>query len=287
MNITQYSPDFVPTAGYVVQGMPNAAYHAHDSISKSSLDSILRSPAHFKYRRFVEPTRAMEIGTAIHTALLEPDRFITEYVLLENVKDRRAAEYKQAVEKHGTEKVLTSPEVLTVAGMQQSVTSHPVASLWLQKKGYRELSIFAQDPVTGINVRIRPDALTTDGHILDLKKTQDARPSGFSRTVATYRYHVQAAFYSDVYQWATGQKAQSFRFIVVEESLPHACMVYRLDDFSLEEGRRVYRQALNLYAECLESDKWDAYPCSDDEIISLPDWQIRQIENELEVNLGE
>jgi exodeoxyribonuclease VIII len=271
----------------IIEGMPNDVYHGHESISKSGLALIARSPAHYRFREAPEPTRSMEIGTAIHTAILEPARFDAEYVLLKDVKDRRASEYKQAVAAHGTERVLVSTEADNVIGMRESVLCNPRVTQWLASGGTAELSLFALDPVTGVVVRIRPDFLTASNAIIDLKSTLDARPEGFSKSILNYSYHMQAAFYMDVFKWATGESADSFRFIAVEKDLPHASMVYRLDDTALAEGRKMYRQALNTYAKCLEADLWPTYENSADDIISLPDWEIRRIENELEVNLGE
>jgi exodeoxyribonuclease VIII len=271
----------------IIEGMPNDVYHGHESISKSGLDLVARSPAHYRFRQASEPTRAMEIGTAIHTAILEPARFDAEYVLLKDVKDRRASEYKQAVAAHGTERVLVATEADNVIGMRESVLSNPRVTQWLASGGAAELSLFALDPVTGVTVRIRPDFLTTSNSIIDLKSTVDARMHSFSKAILNYNYHMQAAFYMDVFKWATGETADSFRFIAVEKELPHASMVYRLDDTAIAEGRKLYRQALDTYAKCLEADQWPAYESGEDDLISLPDWEIRRIENELEVNLGE
>src|SRR5690606_39465824 len=67
----------------ITTSMSNEEYHSlPDSISKSGLDLIARSPAHYRYAERREPTRAMVIGTAIHAAILEPDVFATEYLLL-------------------------------------------------------------------------------------------------------------------------------------------------------------------------------------------------------------
>lgn len=284
MEITQYEPGMTITAPMLIVGMPNDVYHAHaDSISKSSLDRIERSPAHFKFAPPVVPTRAMEIGTAIHTALLEPERFADEYVLLRDVSDRRSSAYKSAVAVHGSERVLLSHEADDVAGMQESIYANPIAAQWLKKPGLREVSVFATDPETGVMVRCRFDILTDCGHGVDIKKTQDAREEAFSRAVDNYRYHVQAAFYSDVYLWATGKTLGSFRLLAIEQDAPNACRVYRLDETALQEGRRLYREDLNTYAACMKSNNWPAYECSDDDIISLPEWRIRQIENELEI----
>lgn len=120
---------------------------------------------------------------------------------------------------------------------------------------------------------------------LTLKKTQDARAEAFSRAIDNYRYHVQDAFYSDVFGWATGKELVSFRFLAVEQELPHACKVYMLDETSRQEGRRLYREALNTYAHCLQTGQWPAYPTQADEIISLPPWRMNQIENEIEQEL--
>lgn len=288
MNITNYVKNMEVTFPSFVLDMPNDVYHAEpNSISKSGLDLVARSPAHYKFRKFSEPTRAMEIGTAIHTALLEPERFASEYVLLKDVKDRRASEFKDAAKIHGSERVLTADESANVSGMFESVYAQKQAKYWLEKAGYREASLFAIDPVTGVGVRCRYDILTKCGNILDLKKTQDARYESFEKSIFNYKYYVQAAFYLDCWEWATGEKLDSFRIIAVEENLPHAAMVYKIDDTAIAEGRKQYREALNIYADCLASNDWSCYPCSDNEVIGLPEWYVRRLENELEVTLTE
>ena len=282
MQIITYDPETPIPAPSLVAGIPNALYHAYPSISKSGLDLIARSPAHYQFQPPREATRAMEIGTAIHTALLEPDRFQREYVLLKDVKDRRASEYKAAVQVHGTERVLVASEADNVAGMQESVYANRTARALLEQTGHRELSVFATDPVTGLTVRCRFDILTDDLIAIDLKKTRDAREDAFSRAIDSYRYHVQAAFYSDVFYWATGEHLSGFKFLAVEEAMPHASRVYRLDETAMQEGRRLYREDLNLFAQCVESGEWPAYD-EDEGIISLPEWKLRQIENEMEI----
>lgn len=259
--------------GCAVIDMPNDAYHAWPAISKSGLDLINRSPAHYRYGTKREATRAMEIGTAIHTALLEPERFAAEYVLLRDVADRRASEYKQAVAAHGSERVLVSHEADSVAGMQESVRNSTAASSALSTAGWRELSMFATCPVTGALVKCRFDILTEDGNAYDLKKTQDARQDAFSRTIANYRYHVQAAFYSYVYALVTGRVLQTFSFIVVEQEPPHCAAVYALDSEATAQGKAEAMADLTTYAECVASGVWGGYDEANN-IIGLPHWAI-------------
>jgi exodeoxyribonuclease VIII len=223
----------------------------------------------------------MEIGTAIHTALLEPDRFAADYVLLREVKDRRASEYKQAVKTHGTEVVLTSGEADNVIGMQEAVLSNELMRSRLTGEGWRELSLFVRDPDTDVLVRVRYDLLLTDGTIVDVKKTQDARLDPFSRAIDNYGYDLSAALYVDAFEWATGEQAQ-FEFAAVEETMPHGHKLYRPCDTTLNEGRRKYREALESFANCEYIGVWPSLPCEAPEIISLPAYRLAQIENALE-----
>lgn len=257
----------------IIENMSNTDYHASEGISKTGLDLIARSPAHFRYAAKKEATRSMEIGTAIHTAILEPERFASEYMLLRDVTDRRASAYKQAVEVYGSERVLTGPEADKVAGMQESVLTNQHAS-WFLGSAKCELSVFSTDPVTGIKVRCRFDAMNGN-RSLDLKKTQDARPDMFAKSVANYRYHVQAAFYSDVWKWETGEELTAFGFLAVEEEAPNACAIYVLDDSALELGRRLYRRDLETYARCLDSGEWPSID-SAPQILTMPTWAMKE-----------
>ena len=269
-----------PKPGHYYTGMPNADYHRAHGVSKSGLDLIDRSPGHFRYSAPRKSTRAMEIGTAIHTAILEPERFAREYMLLKEVTDRRSSEYKQAVKVYGSEYVLTASEADKVAGMQESVYANPHARKLLESDGWSEMSGFAEDPETGILCRHRADRLTADGVMLDVKKTQDARSWPFSKSIDNYRYHVQAAFYADQYEWIIGDRLDAFMFLAIEEEMPHGVKLYRLDEETLRQGRLEYRENLNTYAQCKERGEWPTYELDGPELIGLPSWRMAQIESE-------
>lgn len=268
-----------PTDGTIILGMPNEVYHKAPGISHSGLTLVARSPAHFKFQPPREATRQQAIGSAIHTALLEPETFDNEYYCLNDVKDRRASAYKEAAKTHDPDKLLTGPEGDNVKGMQEAVWSQPAAKRLLEAEGYRECVVFARDPVTGLLTKCKFDILTTAGRAVDLKKTQDARPDAFGRAVFNYRYHCQVAFYSDVYKWATGEELKAFAILAVEEKLPHAAMVYVLDDKSIELGQTLYRKALNRFADCVEANEWPAYS-EEPELLSMPVWAERKDEDE-------
>lgn len=282
---TSYHDDLIiemSKDGVYFSDMPNEKYHSLEGISKTGLDLIERSPAHYKYKVPVVQTRPMQMGSAIHAAILEPEVFSREYMMLPEIKDRRQAEYRKAKEVYGEERVFTGSDCQHIKDMQTAVYAHSEARRLLEQDGYSELSGIVRDPVTGVLCRHRFDRLAVvDGWAVDLKKTQDASPDGFSKSVANYRYHVQAAFYLDQYEWITGERLKGMKFIAVEEKPCHGVGVYYLDDGSLHIGREAYRKNLNTYAECLNTEKWDCY-AQDSQMISLPNWALAAYENELE-----
>jgi exodeoxyribonuclease VIII len=269
---------------YTSDQLSNEGYHSSEGVSKSGLDLILRSPAHYRFGERRVPTRAMEIGTALHCAVLEPERFATDYMLLKEVTDRRASAYKEACKVWSAECVLTGAEADRVAGMQESALSNQYLAQYLGAPGRCELSVYATDPETGVLVKCRFDKLTDSGFAVDLKKTQDLRD--FGKSVASYGYHMQAAFYSDVWEWATGERLAGFVFAAVEEQMPHASAPLTLDAEALDIGRMLYRKALNQYADCLNTDEWPGIAMPPAEL-QLPGWYINQFEIDAEVQIDE
>lgn len=256
----------------IIENLSSSDYFAADGISKSGLDLIARSPAHFRFAAPREATRAMEIGTAIHMAVLEPSRFSDHYVIV-SAPDRRSSAYKAAVDAVGSDRVLLRHEADDVEAMQQAVWANTHAAAFLHD-ARTELSVFATDPVTGLAVKARFDAMN-GARSLDLKKTQDARPAEFGKSVANYRYMVQAAFYSDVWEWETGEKLAAFGFLAVEEKSPNASAIYVLDDDALEYGRRLYRRDLDTCARCVERDEWPSLDGAP-QILTLPAWAMKE-----------
>lgn len=280
LNTIQYKEGMTIEAPCLIVGMPNDVYHATSAISKSGLDKINRSPAHYRYAAPMQPTRAMAMGSAIHAAVLEPEIFSHQYLLLRDVTDRRSSEYKQAIKSHDAEFVLTGSEAVKVKGMQDAIYSNTATAKLFEGAGWNELSVFAHDPETGALCKCRFDRLTADMAAVDLKKTQDASERAFSRTMANYRYHVQAAFYTDVFKWATGIDLERFVFVATEEEFPHYTKPWRVADDSYLVGRDEYRNNLNLYAECAAAGEWPL-PDGSEEFIFLPEWMQPMIGGDL------
>lgn len=270
----------------VYDSLSNDDYHGGPGTSKSGLDIIRRSPMHFAYRASAandnKATAAQAFGSAFHCAVLEPDRFAETYVVAPKC-DRRTKEGKQTwqdfIDANPRAEHLTADEMETLQGMCAAVRAHPAASKLLSAAGRAERSFYWRDPETGELLRCRPDYLRDDGIIVDLKSTHDASPEEFMRSIANWRYHVQAPFYIDGVNEAIRQadlsmaRAKAFVFIAVEKTAPYAVGVYMLDAESMEVGRLEYRADLRTLAECRASGVWRGYGDNINSI-SLPAWRV-------------
>jgi exodeoxyribonuclease VIII len=262
--------------------MENADYHRHSAVSKSHLDQIAKSPLHY-WARYVdpnrvvpEPTPAMAIGSAVHTHVLELDQWDARYVTAPEGINRRTNAGKaewDAFEVASTGRtVLAKADAELVMRMGHSVFAHPAAAMLLAMPGKAETTHMWTDQATGLRCKCRPDWLTDDHSlIIDLKTTEDASPAGFRKSIANWRYHVQAAWYLDGIEKATGTRPDQFIFVVVEKRAPYACAVYAADAEMIQIGAEAAARDLDVLATCRAADAWPGY--SDQiETISLPPW---------------
>ena len=250
--------------------IPASEYHAIDAISNSLISRILKSPAHARAYLDTppEPTKAMEFGTAFHSAILEPDTFAATYAVFSG--DRRTKEGKAAYEalQSAGKLILTAEDMSVIQGMQKSVFTH-VAAAELLSEGEAELSVTWQDD-SGFLCKCRPD-WWIDSTLVDVKTTEDASPEGFTRAIVKYGYHRQAAWY------LRGTGAKRFKFIAVEKSAPYAVGVYELDALSLNQGAYECDQALEMWDDAKIRGVYQAYS-EDCELLSLPDWKFDEQE---------
>jgi hypothetical protein len=262
--------------------MNNTDYHAHAAISKSHLDQVAKSPLHYWARyldpnRVVpEPTPAMAIGSAVHTHVLELDQWDARYVSAPDGIDRRTkagkAEWEAFTAAATGRTVLPKADADLVMRMAQSVFSHPAAAMLLALPGKAETTHMWTDAATGLQCKCRPDWLTDDGRLLvDLKTTEDASARGFAKSIAQWRYHVQASWYLDGIEQATGTRPEQFLFLCVEKKAPYAVAVYAADAEMIAAGAQAAARDLDVLATCKAAGAWPGY--SDQiEPISLPPW---------------
>jgi hypothetical protein len=176
----------------------------------SHVKEAAKSAAHLKYLidHPREASDSMSFGTAVHMALLEPDRFVRECVAAPKV-DRRTKAGKEIYESFASENVgrlvLSADQFGAVRTIQAKVLANPLASQLLSG-GLAEHSLFWVDQATGVRCRARVDyahmgtprvirdpasgeAVVTSYALIDIKTTDKGiLPEEFSRTLYNYSY---------------------------------------------------------------------------------------------------
>ena len=101
-------------------------------------------------------------------------------------------------------------------------------------------------------------------------------PAAFGRAAAAYGYHMQAAWYLDLWR-DLGADVEAFAFIVQEKTPPYLVEVVELDEDALDLGRRRNARALEIYRDCRASGVWPGYSGRDDQstTVDLPPWAYR------------
>lgn len=266
----------------VIHGMDIDVYHQAPGISKTGLDRIARSPAHF-YALTLDPNRPPEKeragqleGQLAHCAILEPDEFDKRYAVGPEVT-RATKAWKEFEASLPAGVIGIKAEQREVALRQaESVRKLPDIAEALAQ-GVAESSAFWHDPETGVLCRCRPDWQQDVGDkhalLLDVKTYSDSSPAEFARQCARKRYEVQAAYYSDGYALASGRNVLGFIFVAVETEYPFAASAVMLDEMSLESGRTKYRRNLNTYAQCLKAGEWPGHGAVIHQV-SLPQWAV-------------
>lgn len=125
--------------------------------------------------------------------------------------------------------------------------------------GKPESTIAWQDE--GAWCRARLDWLHDDhAWIDDFKSTgASAHPAAWPRTAYGMGADVQMAFYLRALKAVTGSNA-TFRFVVVENYPPYALSVISLEPGALAVAERKVQRAIEIWEECLRTDRWPGYP---------------------------
>lgn len=274
----------------IYKGVSIEEYHSSEGISSSGISLIIppNCPKLYWHRylsgHYKSPsTSSFSIGSAVHTMVLEPEEFDNRYAICPAV-DRRTKIGKETFnsfldDAEGRE-VLTDDQYNIVCNMSLSVTSHRAFKGIVDSddRGNIEDSISWIDQRhgswigsnSGALLRSRPD-FYNESIIMDIKTTRDVRSFSFSKSIADYGYHRQAAMACDGLSILTGRKYTNVILFVVSKEPPHLIKSYVLSSAAVEEGRRQYKEGAMIYKKCLDDDEWPGY----DEIIEdieLPYW---------------
>jgi len=265
-------------------------YHANPGCSASRLKQLQRSAAHLKHSidNPQEPTQPMIIGSATHSAILEPDLFVREWGRLPE-GDGRSKAVKEAkaelIVQHGADRILKPDVYDNILAMRDSVLDNALSLDLLDGADTEVSHYWAERYIHGtkpmeVDCKARIDALPREDSmwsdcVVDIKTTANASPEEFRRSCFNFSYHIQCQHY------LSAANRGRFIFIVVERDAPHCVAIYELDDDALELGRQTRDSLLGQWAFCEAEeaeglpDAWPGFPVEIQEL-SLPGWAYTQ-----------
>ena len=116
----------------------------------------------------------------------------------------------------------------------------------------------------GLWLRAMVDWITPDlREVWDLKTSgQSASPYATGKLMASAGWHIQAAMHERILYEIDPDGAGRRRFLYVaqENYEPFALTVNEIDEAALTIGRKQLGYAVDIWRDCMERDRWPAYP---------------------------
>lgn len=260
--------------------VPWDEYSSVPAISITRLKEIERSPKHYAYRlKNPKQSTAMRLGTAAHTAVLEPERYQQQFAIWSRRSEKTGnlcpqnGQYWDAfrAENPGKSYITEDEHELAVA-IAAAVRSDPDAMPYLESGDPEVTMQWLQGGERPARARV--DWLTRKGDepcLVGLKTARDVRPFIFGSAAAKLGYAPQWAWYYAGYLAITGRKPL-VREIVVESAPPYAVIVYRVPDDVLIKGEEEYGKWLALLDECARRGEWPGPGGGGEQDVTLPTW---------------
>ena len=290
----------------------NEEYHGkNDHCSASTLKSIKKSPAHWKFTPRKQ-TDAFTFGSAYHAYILEPDVFEEEFFVFDETQilydlkngvymddkgkpivsskpraTKPYKEWKQQQEVLAAGKTIISKEMMEEIEKMKRVLlkNHYVRNLL--RRGVAERSHYVEIETNTdqkIKTRIRPDYMKEKRRVvIDLKTCMDASADMFAKDAAKLHYHIQGAFYADLLEkiYSPGEP-WTFIFIAQEKKAPYAYNIFECSHRMISQGRYEYEMLLLLWQWCIENDKFPGYGVWCDnkygiQTLDLPPYAMKEV----------
>jgi len=275
-------------SGRFVQGMNEDEYHSHPALSQTGMKALLRSPRHFRAQRSANKARPeFDVGHAAHAMILGVGAPVVEIPsrLLSvdgGIRTTAAKQFVATAHEEG-KTPLKPPVYMAVKLMADAVLKHTKARSLLERPGFTEVSLFAEDPITGVHLRGRLDRFA-DGIPIDVKSTTDVQPRKLTTAIVDFGYDIQSTVYDLLLRLVLGIDPEPMHFIFVEKTFPHDVRVVRMGDPAWQAGgEEKMRAALDLFAWCTERGEWpgddeDGGPIQD---LPAPGWYRAQTSAEV------
>lgn len=202
-------------------------------------------------------TDDMRLGSATHTAFLEPELLPKRVAFFGGVRNKTFAPWKEFKAEHPGKIILTEAQRPSFEGMLKSLRKHKFVRDWVGR--IQDVEVSAIGVIDGVEVKARCDALTDDP-LVDLKKCQSNSEFLFRSNSYKFGYHIQAYIYQRIF------KRDRFVLLTVEDKPPYRVRPFELDESAIRYGEQEALYLLSLYRHGMETGQW---PTDSDDIVPL------------------
>jgi hypothetical protein len=193
--------------------------------------------------------------------VIEPHLFETDYIIEEKINARTNAgkALRKEFKEKADGKIIISHDMLEEAKkVADAVLEHPHTAA-LMNGAVFEKSLYWVNEETGLLCKARPDIWNKEINVLcDLKTAANASMKTFLHEARQYDYHIQAAMQIDAVYALEKIQIEQFAFLVAPKERPHKPYLFMLDEQTIQQGRREYKDGLKLAKHCFDNDCWDA-----------------------------
>lgn len=269
-----------PELNKLHHGISYEEYALSPGLRAGDLKHLKRSPAHYfaMKGKDIEPSEAQEFGQVFHAAIEHGKDFLERYVVPPifsgKTKDGRESTQSKEAKLKKAEWYASLPEgsivvqqdwVEPLKGMLKACLEHRLVGNLL-RNGIRETSLWVQDEHTGEILKCRPDFISADGFLVDIKTTRNAHHSEWAGKYGHifgergYFYALQMAHYTHCLRLAGLSKGEMATIVAIEKEPPYGVRAYPLDVGALGWADQFRHDLTKLYAECAKTGFWPNYP---------------------------
>ncbi len=256
-------------------------YEELPALSQSAIKDAKLEGWQYFYKRHIErslsfePSKSMELGTALHLALLERDTFRDKVLcipdeVLSSSGSRAGNAWKQFQAENAGRILLKSDDFANLAFAVDSVMKHPAAGPLIAAKGIVEKPIKFKWHDT--NCKGIPDKVIPGVAIVDVKSTCVVQPKKFQRQAEDLLYDVQACFYRDGCLEVYAERLP-FVFIAVEMEPPFRVRAYQAPDDWFVSGFAIINDIVQEYERRVSENDWNDVEDKDFVLLEKMRWR--------------
>jgi hypothetical protein len=278
-------------------------YLALPLMSASGIENIRKSPKQYLHAKTTpkKRTSALERGTGLHLAVLEPVLFDSQFVVSGPCDEllKSGARKGEPCGVNGSylherlgwlcgthvkgagPGIRSDIEIISVQthadviGMRDAIRAHKRAASLFEGAGSFETTIVFDDPDTGVRCKIRPDRLVKRaGMNVDIKTTVCAQEWAFSSQAEKLGYFRKLALYRRGLR-AVGWPYKETAVLAIESAAPYDLVPYLLDEKDLDSADIEVTRALREYKTCEELGVFPGYT-EEFKMLSRPKWASAQ-----------